>query len=362
MRNKLSRGKFSAVYIFTMSQLNWSGVLAALVGAVTVGLIAGGYHFGYRLGEDAGNSVYSAEYHDNYATDRIERECIGNNLTGFELRECMEEQVKDSYEYQTAYNGLKSQERMAFWAVLMGVFTGLNVLVTGVGVVYVAKTLRATSDTLDATRVMASDQKRIGDSQVAASNEAVSAAREANRVAAQQFRSGFKPWISVEVKGPFFERDQLSRFAEGESLRPILLSVSTVIHCVGDIPATIEEFDLRMLGGKDWPYVINPQNSLKDGGLEVFSILQNGQSIHIDPRGGIIDNPNDWPPAFSQIELTPENRRSFMKNPPPIIGKIIYSDPMGTRYLHNFAFVSTFWGAKFKRYGGIKYNSEREIS
>ena len=52
---------------------------------------------------------------------------------------------------------------------------------------------------------MAAETSRIGEAQVKASNEAVESAQAAAQVAVQQFRAGFKPWISVELKGPFVD-------------------------------------------------------------------------------------------------------------------------------------------------------------
>jgi len=51
-----------------------------------------------------------------------------------------------------------------------------------------------------------------------------------------------------------------------------------------------------------------------------------------------------------------------MMRPPPVMGKVIYSDPMGTRYVHGFAFVaSSVGGEEFMRYGGKKYNYDEEM-
>jgi|GEM_PF-5406381 len=92
------------------------------------------------------NSAYSADYHEKYATDRIERECILGGKAGFELHECIQEQVKTSYEHHTAYADLKAQTRMANWAALMGVFTFFAMVFTGLGVVFVYRTLKVTRE------------------------------------------------------------------------------------------------------------------------------------------------------------------------------------------------------------------------
>lgn len=271
---------------------------------------------------------------------------------------------------------LQAQEDMAYWAKLMFWASAVTVGLTFIALVAIIRTLKHTKTAAEAavdmveeakgttlaTRQMAEDSKAIGDSQVQASIDAVATARSANEVAAKQFRAGFKPWISVEIRGPFIDmrgENPIRAFADGETHRMVALHASTFIHCVGDIPATIEDFDLRLIEGQDWPYVENPPPGFGAVPADFFTILPSKNTIQICPRLGITNHAM----SFNGITLTPENRSNFMMHPPPVVGKIIYSDPMGFRYEHRFAFVAyPTWGDSFKRYGGREYNVEREIT
>jgi len=134
-----------------MSERNWGAKFVVWINATAIvtilGMLAIGYLTGYNLGKDHADTEYSAGYHDNYAADRIDRECGGMDLATSKGHDCVEKQIQASVEHKTAYADLKSQERMAFWAILMGIFTGLTFFVTFAGVIFVAFTLDATRQT-----------------------------------------------------------------------------------------------------------------------------------------------------------------------------------------------------------------------
>lgn len=91
--------------------------------------------------------------------------------------------------------------------------------------------------------------------------------------------------------------------------------------------------------------------------VDFFAIIPSKSAIQIDSWGA-----RNCQATFDDIEITPENREHFLMTPPPVIRKVVYSDPMGTRYAHHFAFVaSPAWGNDFRRYGGIKRNYEIQI-
>ena len=215
--------------------------------------------------------------------------------------------------------------------------------------------------TLKATQDLARDAKDIGDKQVATSNSAIKVAQDANKVAAQHFRVGVKPWISVEMQGPFLRQSGFGsiNIATDTSSQPcpVAFNATITIRCIGDIAATIEGFDARLHSAGDWENLKPQVPPISADHTEFFAILQKGDAIKVDPRTGI----TDYEGCIDVLVLDQEYRGLVMKHCPPVIGKVIYSDPLGNRYEHNFAFVaSPAWGDTFKRYGGKVYNYERE--
>lgn len=294
----------------------------------------------------------TAEYHDRYAEDRIDEKCL--SLEPIPMRNCIHQEIESARNHERSEQDLDAQQAMARFTKVMG-YTAILGLAAGiVSIVLIFLTLRA-------TQVMARDTKDIGDAQVSASNAAILVAQDANKVAAQQFRAGFKPWISVDVRGPFIDLTHVNHirmFDDGEKQRMVPLTAQTFITCIGDIPVTIEDFELLLAEGDAWPYVFNPPKWLGAKNGDFFTILPSKTTIQVDPRLGVGENTT----SFNGITLTPENRADFMANPPPVVGRVIYSDPMGVKYEHRFAFVaSPAWGHSFKRWGGRERNYEREI-
>jgi hypothetical protein len=138
------------------------------------------WFFGYSLGEDQGNNSYSADYHQQYATDRVERQCLASDISSLKLHECIQEQIESSYERQNASADIKAQERMAHWAVFMGIFTGLTVMITAVGVVFIRLTLH---ESIEANK---------------AASDAAKATHATNAIMRQEQRS----WLRIECGGP----------------------------------------------------------------------------------------------------------------------------------------------------------------
>lgn len=222
--------------------------------------------------------------------------------------------------------------------------------------------------TLSATRYIVRDTRRAARAAVRSTDAtliAANAAKESNDLARQQFQASNKPWISVEMRGPFIPMEQenyIRGFGDGEMQRHVPVQASTVIHCIGDIPVTIEGFALSLMEGPDWPYVQNPPDGFGANVADFFTVLPSKESIAVDPRLGLVDQMEGHRMPFNFIMLTPDNRTDFMMRPPPIVGQVIYSDPFGQQYRHMFAFVaSPTWGSTFKRYGGRRLNREEAI-
>jgi len=309
------------------------------------------YAIFFELSQQADQSAhrdYSTQAHIDYAEDAIDRECL--NLEGMALRDCIHENIESARDHNRAESDLDAQEQMAQFTRIMGYAAIAGLFIGLVSVIAIFLTLRA-------TQKMAAETSRIGDAQVKASNEAVKTAQDANAVAAKQFRAGFKPWIRVEVREPFVDQSRFSILFEAGEERSVPVYSETFIHCIGDIPATIEHFSIKLADHGEWSYAQNPPDGWSND-VDYFHILQSNTSVQIDRSRGV-NSGTTW---FADVILNGENISSFCLRPPPIIGTVIYSDPMGVRYEHNFAFVMTqAMLGKFKRYGGTAYNYEQEI-
>ncbi|MCZ0960902.1 hypothetical protein [Paracoccus benzoatiresistens] len=274
------------------------------------------------------------------ANQSIEEKCSGAGS----LISCENEVIDASRDYERGEYDLAAQQDMAQYA-LFGLFVAWSgVLVTSVATFFVYRTLQATL------------------AAVGEAEKATAVARDATQVTARQFRASFKPWINVELRGPFLGggecASQVRSLEPDEVERPVSIQAQAFVHSIGSIPAIIDDFDIRLMEGPEWPYVPNSPRELGGGKENFFAIMHEGQSIQIDPELGITTNLA----PLAVIVLTRENYRSFRMNPPPIVGWVSYSDPLGVRYKHHFAFVAKpAWGDKFLRYGGRRLNYEREV-
>lgn len=279
-------------------------------------------------------------------------------------RKCVVDAIEASQEKSDSRQDLYAQQDMALWAFLMMLISGATVFVTGVGVYYVRETLTATRSAVQAAHDAVIETSRIGDAQIKASMDAVLTASEANRLAARQFEIGYKPWISVEIKGPFVRGgEDTGMFKDDEVYREIGLNANIFVHNIGEMPATIEDFSLHVLSGKEWPYVSQIPPGWRRS-VDIFHVLNSKESVHIDKAGMVtVYHENDWPSELEAIRLTRENRLDFLQKPPPIVGYVVFSSPLGARYKHNFAFVAKHGAVArdFVRFGGTEYNREDPV-
>jgi hypothetical protein len=144
---------------------DWIKYAALGLIAIAGTLIWAAFYVGSQLGEEFGNAEYSADYHEQYASEKIERECINEGLAGRELHDCIQHQVQTSYEHHTAYADLAAQSRMANWAMVVGVLSGITVFVTGAGVFYVALTLNAARTANETAHNAVVATEKIGEAQ-----------------------------------------------------------------------------------------------------------------------------------------------------------------------------------------------------
>lgn len=97
--------------------------------------------------ELAGDSHYksiAAKKSEYERRDKLEmqlRACAG-------AAECVERAIEQHYEKATAQYDLQAQERMANYALLLTVVSVFQLGVSGLGIVYVAKNLKQTSESI----------------------------------------------------------------------------------------------------------------------------------------------------------------------------------------------------------------------
>ena len=192
--------------------------------------------------------------------------------------------------------------------------------------------------------------------------KAVENAQEANEIAARQFAAGFKPWLVVKCSGPYVairKPDTFSTPAKGKD-RQLPIVVTIEIINAGQVPATITKSTIFMIRNE---YVFGmPQVD------HVFRILEKGDSFFPPhdrpPNPSPIDTPEwTWGTVTAGVViLTESNRDDLLHDPPPIVGVVEYSDPLGKRWQFGFAFAPFHMvDRELRRWGGAAFNYDREI-
>lgn len=276
-----------------------------------------------------------------------------------------EDQIQRREQEARENRDLAAQEEMAKWAMWMFWATFATVLLTFAALAAIIRTLHHTRRAADYAKDMVAEAKettKAARDSVGEARKGAEAASAANILAARQFELGYKPWISVSIKGPFIKGDvDLGRFKDDEVYREVGLYADIFVHNIGEMPATIEDFSVKILAGERWPYV-REQPPDWHPTIGIFHILHSKESVHIDKSGAIVTHEIPWPRELDAVRITEENRHSFTMHPPPIVGYVIYSSPLGRRYRHNFAFVGDPpWTPNFLRFGGPEYNREDPI-
>lgn len=138
-----------------MSKRYWDGqsapFIVVIVGLLIVGVLA------FELASDRERTRYEQQRTADYAQNaeaHIQRTCVGMDAVAQAV--CIREIVKATNEHQRAERDLSAQQEMARWALYMLIATVATVIVTGVGVYYVRRTLaesvRATNAAVDAAK------------------------------------------------------------------------------------------------------------------------------------------------------------------------------------------------------------------
>ncbi len=156
--NKLSRGKFFSCVYVAMFKRYWIIVIA--FGLVLIcALVWGIFATGQKLGETKAKNSYHTSRYSAHAADHIKRSCLDGQASN--LPECVAEIIRSTKEDQRAQDDLEAQTKMALWAFWMLIATVVMAVITGLGVIFVWRTLLATHD-------MARDTREIGEAQVRA--------------------------------------------------------------------------------------------------------------------------------------------------------------------------------------------------
>lgn len=203
--------------------------------------------------------------------------------------------------------------------------------------------------------------------------KAAGAAQKSADTAQQQFAAGFKPWLLVDVSGPYVDERQFPMtLAPAATQRDITILAEIKITNRADMPATVLSSDVGVVSQTTGLIISAPPEQ-----TELYSILNKGDSFYPlrrvqmrIPQGSpqeeidILKNVN-----VGAFQLTDQNKKVFFHARPPIIGKIFYLDALGNKYELGYAFQpNTVWarpdgaGNGFTRWGGQQYNYDRKIS
>ncbi len=136
----------------------------AVVTALTALLIAGFagatiFHLGWKNGNAKGEYAANSSAYASHAQSQIE-ECF-TLLDDISKAVCVRDVVETQNEHERAESDLVAQTEMGLWALGMLIVTAIMAVVTGFGVYFVWRTLKATQE-------MAIDTREIGEAQVRA--------------------------------------------------------------------------------------------------------------------------------------------------------------------------------------------------
>ncbi len=198
---------------------------------------------------------------------------------------------------------------------------------------------------------------------------AANSARDANRIAYEQFQLANKPWLKIEISGPYIEvgemsANDMSSISEGDTVtRPIEIKALVSITNTSENIAIVVEGHVKA----DVEIVVNRAS-------KYFEVLHKGETIFMDwamasRRGALrrlaeVTTPDRRHLAsMGIVEMGFADRERLMTNPPPIIGYVKYLDGMNNKYQAGFAFApnGTINANSWHRWGGERWNYDRKI-
>jgi hypothetical protein len=129
---------------------HWGYLLALLLSCLVVGFLS------FSQGQETERRNAAPYDHSESAKSYAQRACLGRD--GVAQFECIYDAVEASSETARADQDLDAQQGMRFWSVVMVVVSMGTAAITGIGVLYVKRTLDATlvavESTSDATQAM----------------------------------------------------------------------------------------------------------------------------------------------------------------------------------------------------------------
>ncbi|MGE3703603.1 MAG: hypothetical protein AB7G08_33495 [Hyphomicrobiaceae bacterium] len=267
-----------------------------------------------------------------------------------------------------AENNLLAQQQTAEWTKWAAIATWFAGLWTAIGIILIWHTLVATRSLLveaQKTTEVAADANKAAWDAVDHGRKGAEAAMASVQVAAREAKLRYKPWIAVELIGPFVLAapgdNPVRSMTAGEPPRDVMLNAIIKIECLGDMPATIEKVAVHIGKGrfKKWP-TEPPYIPVTE--CDMFLVLRSGAQATINPALPSQYNGNAATAhPFTTFTLDSTNMVEFRMHPPSVEGWVLYSDPFGNRYRHKFAFIAQpTWGDTYIRFGGRELNYEQE--
>ncbi|WP_324743651.1 DUF6471 domain-containing protein [Tsuneonella sp. CC-YZS046] len=151
IRNKISRGKFMAVFPVSMSGSNWiKHPMARLVGGLIVAITYCALWIGYGLLESTNyerQARAKTEEYSRHTSDKVAETCVG--IPRAERIRCFYEAIDAQAEYEYNQADLVAQRQSALWAYIMAVAAIIGMALSAVGVWLVWTTFRETKRTAD---------------------------------------------------------------------------------------------------------------------------------------------------------------------------------------------------------------------
>jgi hypothetical protein len=189
-----------------------------------------------------------------------------------------------------------------------------------------------------------------GEAQRKVSEDAVTAANEANSITTQQFKMAYRPLLEGNIEFVASDPNGIRKTS------PQILIVGIVrIKNLGETAAILKSVSFSFARGTSFEFTdpIPSFRTLKAGEEIVLddSIPEIEKTV-IKPRGQL----------FSVISNTQPNFDQLWMNPPPSGCKVIYEDRLGIKRELMFTFKqSVLWSPSGTRWGADDINYDRQI-
>lgn len=174
-------------------------------------------------------------------------------------------------------------------------------------------------------------------------------ARDEHEISQAQFKAAFKPWLAVKAFGPWVAFAENNFDATSPSGRRGDIICRAYVE-IDNISAQICVITRATFIVKEM--VVNTDHHL-------YRELRPSEKIIFNNSGEITERKRH---VFDVITMTPETFHTVMRNPPPYIGRIEYTDAIGTRRVLGFAFrPSMLTSDRVGRWGGPDLNYDVEL-